>query len=134
MNIIPILIGVALLMLWVYFLLVGIKTIRIQGSVMQATVFQFNILPFIVGISLIITGSLWWLVVGVVVWILAVPFSQFLTYLFPLIVGWLLGTFVFSGMYPYSKFWYWGGGIIGLLIMGVFCSVVVGIIVGPTKE
>lgn len=98
---------------------------------MHATVFQYNILPFLVGVSLLVYGSLWLLLMLPVCWVLAVPFSSFFLFILPLVVGWELGCTIFTNLYPGSAAWYWGGGALGAAAMFIVCSVVVAIVTVP---
>ena len=51
-------IGVICILFGIFYVPIARRHVRETGAVMQATVFQFNILPFILGIALIIYGKL----------------------------------------------------------------------------
>ncbi len=101
---------------------------------MHATVFQFNVLPLIVAIGLFLSGNLLHLVLGAVAWILAIRFSTFFMFVFPLVTGWVYGGIIFSRFYPESTAWYCGGAALGALTMFIVCSVVVGITMGDWRH
>jgi len=101
---------------------------------MHATVFQYHILPFIVGVGLCLSGNLWHIPIGVAAWVLSIRFQSFFLHIFPLAVGWAYGSIIFSRMYPNSKFWSFAGGIIGIGAMFVICSIVVAIVTSPSKR
>lgn len=126
-------IGGLLLLGWLYFIPVGRKVMMAQGQMMHATVFQFNILPFIVGMSLIVSGSLWFLLVLPVGLLLSPTFPRFFMYSFPVGFGWATGAHIMTGLFPEAPAWYWGGGALGVLAMFIFCSVVVGIVTTPSR-
>ncbi len=127
-------IGGLLLLVWLYFIPVGRKVMMAQGQMMHATVFQFNILPFIVGMSLIVSGSLWFLLVLPAGFLLSPTFPRFFMYSFPVGFGWATGAHIMTGLFPESRAWYWGGGALGVLAMFIFCSVVVGIVTSPPRS
>jgi hypothetical protein len=130
-------IGAILLVLWLVFIPVIRRLIRAQGQVMHSTVFQFNILPFIVGVGLIASGNLWFLVVLPVAGVLSVPFQMFTSFFmfhFPLISGWVIGAHILTDMFPDSKGWYWGGGAIGAVVMLIVCSIVTAIVTAPPRD
>ena len=134
MAIVARIIGGILLVLWLFFIRIARMHIRKHRQVMRATVFQYNILPVIVAISLLVSGNLWFLVMLPVAWVLSIPFSSFFLFFFPLPIGWVLGARVFSDIYPDSSGWYWGGGVIGVVTMEIICSIVTGIITPPARE
>lgn len=97
---------------------------------MHATVFQFNILPLIVAIGLFLSGNLLHLVLGAIAWILAIRFSTFFLFVFPLVTGWVYGGIIVSRFHPKSTAWYYTGSALGVLAMFIVCSVVVAIVMG----
>ncbi len=127
-------IGSILLLLWLYYIRVARMHVQTHGQVMYATIFQFNILPFIVGISLLLFGNLWFLVMLPVAWVLSIRFPSFFLGCFPLAIGWAIGSMILSNIYPHSKGWYWGGGIIGIVAMVIVCSIVFAIITTPKEK
>lgn len=125
--------GGIILLLWLLLISAGRNFIRSHGSVMYATVFQYHILPLVVGIGLLISGNLWHLPIGVVAWILSIRFPWFFLHIFPLCAGWAYGFIAFSQIFPGSRWWSLGGGLIGLAAMFAICSIVVAIITAPRK-
>lgn len=128
MDVLPVVsrvLGGLLLLAWLFFIPIGRSYfIRLRG-LMHATVFQWHILPFIVGMGLVISGSLWVILTLPVAWILSIFFPNFFLYIFPLVCGWGHGNTLFSYFYPNSKVWYYAGGVIGVIFYEVFCAVVV---------
>jgi hypothetical protein len=98
---------------------------------MYATVFQWHILPFIVGTGLILSGSLWVILVLPVAWILSIFFPKFFMFVFPLVAGWVNGGLVYSYFYEDSKVWYYVSSGIGALCMFLLCTIVTAIVAGP---
>ena len=98
---------------------------------MYATVFQWHILPFIVGTGLIISGSLWVILALPVAWILSIFFPIFFMFVFPLITGWVHGGLVYSRFYSGSKLWYYVSCGVGTLAMFLVCIIVTAIVAGP---
>jgi hypothetical protein len=86
----------------------------------QITIFRWCDLTFFVGLGLILSGSLWWIVVLAMAWIVTFgPFCQvgFYRCLMATIGGWFYGGSIFS-YFPYnSKLWYGASHAIGILFM-----------------
>ena len=122
--------GSFLLLAWLVFMPIGRHYfIRLRG-LMYATVFQWHILPFIVGMGLVISGNLWVILALPIGWILSRFFPNFFMFVFPLGVGWVYGNVFFSYLYPNSKVWYYAGGIIGIISMFILCTIVVAYVCG----
>ena len=134
MAIAAIIIGIILLLAWLTFIPVTRRVMRIQSRITHATVFQYNILPFIVGINLILSGNPLCLVILPIAWVLSIFFPRFFLFIFPLVAGWGLGINTFTGIFPGSRGWYWGGGAIGAVTMFCFCTIVVAIVTIPPKR
>jgi len=126
--------GGMILLLWLFLIPVGRNYIRSHGSVMYATVFQYHVLPLVVGIGLLISGNLWHLPIAIVAWLLSIRFSWFFLHIFPLAAGWAYGSIFVSGMFPDSTCWRLGGGLIGLVGMFTICSGIVAVITKPRAE
>ena len=88
--------GFILLLAWLVYIPVGRYWFSRRGGLVYATVFQWHILPFIVGIGLIISGSLWVILVLPVAWILSIFFPNFFMFVFPLVTGWVHGGLIYS--------------------------------------
>jgi len=125
-------IGVFLLLIWIFYISVARKTLRTRDSLLITTIFQFNILPFIVGFALIYTGKLLVLIGIPVLWISAFLFPNFTLYIFPLVFGWVYGTMISSDIFSGSRAWYYGGGVLGVLAMFLICTVIVAFITTPS--
>ena len=126
-------IGIILLVLWVFLIPVTKRAFRINGKITQPSVFQFNILPFIAGVALVLSGKLMVLIAVPILWVLAIPFYGFFLYIFPLIMGWVFGTMFLSEALPHSRSWYYGSGVLGVLAMFVVCTVVLAVIGVPSE-
>jgi hypothetical protein len=135
MQVVSIIIAILFFLFGILNLYHGYKSILIFGNVMLATVSRLNFLPLIVGLGLLESGNLWFLVAIPIVWILAgLPFPPALCfYFFPLISGWIIGSSFFTGIFPNSRWWYYGGGFIGTVTIFIMCTVVVGIITGGRR-
>jgi len=120
-----------LLVAWLVYIPVGRYWFRRKEGLLYATVFQWHILPFIVGMGLIISGSLWVILVLPVAWILSIFFPNFFMFVFPLVTGWVQGGLVYSCFHSGSKLWYFLSSVIGVLCMFLICTVVTAIVAGP---
>ena len=126
--------GVILLLIWLYFICHARHYLRQRGSVHPSTVFQYNILPFIVGVSLIVTGNIWILCVLPVAWVLSMIFSPLIYYFstaFQCGLGGWIGISIYGSIYPWSNAWHWGWFIIGAIAMEVFCLIITKIVTTP---
>ena len=136
MDILPIIsrvVGSLLLLAWLIFLPVGRYYFRRPRGLMYATVFQWHILPFIVGVGLIASGNLLVILVLPVAWILSIFFPNFFMFVFPLVTGWVNGGLVYSCFYPNSKLWYYVSCGVGVLVMFLLCTIVTAIVTAPRK-
>lgn len=123
--------GIFLLLLWLVFIPLGRHWFRRMRGLMYATVFQWHILPLIIGIGLIASGNLLVILVLPVAWILSIFFPKFFMFVFPLVTGWVNGGLVYSCYYSESKLWYYVSSGIGVLFMFLVCTVVTAIVCGP---
>jgi len=57
-------------------------------------------------------------------------FPEHCFYLFPSISGLIIGFSLFKDIFPDSKWWYLGGGLMGAFAMFIIASIVVAIITG----
>jgi uncharacterized membrane protein len=134
MDIVANIIGGLLVLFWLVHIPIGRRTARAHGGLMYATVFQFNVLPLIVAIGLFLSGNLLHLIVGAVTWILAIRFSTFFMFVYPLVTGWVYGGIILSRYHTDSAVWYYSGAALGALTMFVVCSIVVAIILGDWEH
>jgi hypothetical protein len=101
---------------------------------MYMTILRWYILPFIVGIGLILSGSLWMILVLPVAWILStVPFFPFfiVTGLI-VIIGWIYGGLIFSYFSSTSKFWHYISCAMGVVFLVISC-IIIEVILGIRK-
>jgi hypothetical protein len=120
--------GFLLLLLWLFFIFAARMLMRSQGQIMHVSIFQITILPIIVGLGLIISGNLWFIVLLPVAYVLSIFFPSFFIFLLPLIVGWILGFRVLSDFIPNSGGWRWGGGVIGVALMFFLTNLIIWIV------
>ena len=125
--------GVVLLVFWVCFIPVGRHWCRRLGGLMYATVFQWHVLPFIVGVGLIISGSIWFVFVLPGAWVLSRMFPNFFMFVFPLVTGWVYGGLIYSSLGGNSKVSYYLSSVTGVVFMFLVCTVVTAIVVGPER-
>jgi hypothetical protein len=86
----------------------------------RITTFRWCDLPFFVGLSLILSGSLWWILVLPIAWIVTFgPFCQvgIYTTLMATVGGWLYGNLIFSHFPSTSRLWYGASHAIGIVFL-----------------
>jgi hypothetical protein len=86
----------------------------------RITIFRWCNLPFFVGLGLILSGSLWWILVLPIAWIVTFdPFCQvgIYTILMVTVGGWLHGNLIFSYFPSTSKLWYGTSHAMGVLFL-----------------
>lgn len=94
---------------------------RFKNAV-RITLFRWCDLPFFVGLGLILSGSLWWILVLPIAWMLTFnPFCQVGIYsiLMVTVGGWLYGSIIFSYFHSTSKIWFVACHAIGIMFMFV---------------
>lgn len=133
-SIIAKVVGVILLPFWLVFIPVGRYWFRRMRGLMYATVFQWHILPFIVGVGLIASGKILVILVLPVAWILSIFFPTFFMFVFPSVTGWVNGGLVYSRFYSDSKLLYYVSSGIGVLCMFLLCTIVTAIVTAPAKD
>jgi len=97
--------------------------------------FRWHILPFIVGVGLILSGNLWLILLLPIAWILScVPFFPYVIvmYLLVIVTGWIYGGLAFSYFSSTSKLWYWACRAMGSLFM-VIAYIIIMTIIGLPK-
>ncbi len=90
--------GIVLMFIWIAYLFEGRNEMNRRERLSQAFVFQWNVLPLITSLELLVTGNLFILVVGMVLFFVAWPFAKVLIGVLPFVVGWHLGMAWFSGL------------------------------------
>lgn len=81
-------------------------------------IFRWHILPFIVGVGLILSGNLWLILLLPIAWILScMPFFPFfiVMYLLIIVTGWIYGGLIFSYFSSTSKLWYYASCALGVV-------------------
>ncbi|MBW8039265.1 MAG: hypothetical protein FVQ85_04630 [Planctomycetes bacterium] len=95
---------------------------------MYTIIFRWHILPFIIGVGLILSGSLWLILVLAVAWILSVPpFFFIVEFLLVIVSGWVYGGLVYNRFYSGSGLWYYVSSGVGVLCMFLFCYVILAV-------
>lgn len=124
-------IGGLFILMWLVFIPVNRYYVRAKGvhadlKRLKGSVFQFNILPFLMGVALISTGNLWYIGIGVVCFILSFFFPEFFCAGFPFIAGGYLGyrIAVLLGFKLTLL-----GAVAGIIITVVVCSIVTAYVV-----
>jgi len=101
---------------------------------MHIITFRWHVLPFIVGVGLILSGSLWLILILPAAWILSfVPFFPYfiVMYLLVIVSGWIYGGLIFSYFSFTSKLWYYASRAMGVLFMFIACTIIVAILKPP---
>ena len=100
----------------------------------HTTIFQWHILPFIVGVGLILSGSLWLILVLPVAWILSIlPGISFIVkYLLFIVSGWVYGGLIFSYFDSTSQLWYWASRVLGVVFMNMAYAIIM-VLLGHQK-
>lgn len=125
--------ALVILAIWVFLVFDMRRHCRSQGGLAWVIMFQHTILPFIVGISLLISGNFLVLMFGLIAWILSIFFTRFFMFIFPLVVGWNLGRDLSSYWEPLPTFWHYAAGPIGLVVMFIVCTIVTAIVVTHSR-
>lgn len=87
---------------------------------MRLTIFRWRVVPFIVGIGLILSGSLWWILLLPIAWMVTFyPFCQVgpCAFLLAIVSGWIYGGLIFSHLSSTSKLWYCASHAIGIVFV-----------------
>jgi len=123
--------GVILLLAWLVYIPVGRHWFRRSGGLMYATIFQWHILPFIIGTGLLASGNSLVILALPVAWILSIFFPNFFMFVFPLVTGWINGGLVCSYFYQDPKLLYYVYSAVGTLVTFLVCTVITAIVAGP---
>ncbi|MBS3741598.1 MAG: hypothetical protein KGY75_06180 [Candidatus Cloacimonetes bacterium] len=99
---------------------------------MKATVFQLNILPFLLGLGLTITGQFFLIPIAILALIISLyhPTSTvaFFTHIFSMIAGGYYGNYVLTNLLSASVLWHLVGVLAGFVIMFILKSIIVGFV------
>ena len=108
------------------------KLILMQKNIMKMTIFQTNMLPFILGIGLLITAKLWLIIAALIIFIISKLFSHstvdFFTLIFPPICGGFFGHYLLLRIVEPTFFWHILGIVVGIIIMFIFMSLIISMI------
>jgi len=92
----------------------------------HTTIFQFAVLPFIIGWGLIITRNLLWIPAGAAAFVIGWVWPWFLLVIFPTAAGWVCGQAALGLQLPW-----WAAGFIGLIAVFFACSILFAIATSP---
>lgn len=126
--------GILILIVWIYYLFVGKTYIRVVGSVTPVPLWQFNILPLLTAICLLLTANIMFIPLGMLFWSIGYLLFFFLgrsmPFILSIIYGWYIGikcgelTVI---TFPFSRIVF---GIAGIVIIQIVCSLIVTFITG----
>jgi len=92
----------------------------------HTTIFQFAVLPFIIGWGLIITRNLLWIPAGAAAFVIGWVWPWFLLVIFPTAAGWVCGQGALGLQLPW-----WAAGFIGFIAVFFACSILFAIATSP---
>jgi hypothetical protein len=126
-------IGGLLLLVWFFFLLPGQRrAMQMQGGLMKTTVFQLNLLPFLLGLGLVVTGQLWLILGAVVAFVASVgspaTTTGFCVITLPMVAGGYYGHHLATHLGGETVAWHIGGIVGGLVVMFGMMSVIVALV------
>ena len=117
-------IGVVILLKWFFSLLPGQRRyVRMAGSIMKATVVQLNVLPFLTGLGLLVTGQ---------VWIIPCAFfasrktPDFFLYHMPVVCGGYYGYYLATHVGVSTWPWRIGGVVGGVVVIFILMNLITG--------
>ena len=134
MQSLQLVVGIILIVAGIGYIPVSRSTARHFGSITFATVFQFNLLPIMCGIGLIVFKSWLILLAFPVLWFTAAYNGSFYVHFLPLIYGGSVGVKIAGDMVENSKAWKLGGVALGALAMFILCTVVVGLVMSFSRD
>jgi hypothetical protein len=123
-------IGITLLCLWAVYLPITRVYVRQYGNIMLPTLFQYNFIPFIVGVAMITTREMRWFALGIVGWLCAPAFGRSSVFVLPVLSGAVVGARLASPYVWESAWWLVGGPVLGAIAamsLGSFVFAAVGI-------
>lgn len=89
--------GVLCVLFGIAMLRPGRRLMHESGNIMEATVFQYNVLPLCLGAALVVTSNSFWLVAAPFAWRFARTQSGLFTYFLPIATAFGLGARVARG-------------------------------------
>lgn len=137
-RILSYIIGVLILIVWMYHLLVAKLYTRAVGSVHSFTIWQWNILPLLTSISLFLTGNIMFIPLGIIFFYIPrwlVRLSQFdvgaaMPFILSIVYGWYIGVRVGELFVVTFQYWRIVSGIAGIVVVQIVCSLIVSFITG----
>lgn len=115
MRTVCLVIGISLLCLWAVYLALTRVYVRQHGNIMLPTVFQYNFIPFIVGVAMITTREMRWFALGSVAWFCAPAFGRSSVFVLPVLSGAVVGARLASPYVGEAAWWLVGGPVLGAI-------------------
>lgn len=131
---IALILGVALIGLWVAFLFESRNEMNRNEYLSTAFVFQWNVLPFIVALELLATHNLMVLAVGLLVFFICWPFAKFLILIAPVASGWHVGLKWCSKLFANSETQVLLGALVVAIAVTLVCQAVVAAVRIPPRH
>lgn len=130
--------GILLVIVWISNLFIGREYTYIAGSVHSFTVWQWNIIPLLTAICLLLTANIMFIPLGILFWYLPRLLVRLSLYnvghLFPYAVslayGYNIGVEVGKFLNLTFPYWRLVLGVVGIIVIQVFCSLIVDYITG----
>lgn len=149
-------VGILILFVWLYYLFAGKTYTRITGSVMPSTVWQFNILPLLTAICLLLTGNIIFIPMAIIFLALSLfpvillscfpnwsfrKASRFISWLMEashstlpfistIVYGWFIGVSIGELLEVSFPYWRMVFGITGIVVIQIPCSLIVNFVTG----
>ena len=122
--------GGLILLVWLIGLLPGQrKASQRTGGLMKATIFQGNILPFLVGLGLLLTAHWWIIIVGIVCFLISrsspAETADFFVLILPMICGGYYGNYIMVTLLGPTFLTHLVGAVLGIIGMFGTMSVIV---------
>ncbi len=127
-------VGILLLVLWIAYLFEGRKEMNRRERLSQAYIFQWNILPLIVALEILVTGNIITLAVGLFLFFVAWPFAKFCLATLPFATGWHLGVSWFSEISALQAIQTYTAAVLCAVLLTLFCQTVYVVMLSPPRH
>ena len=124
--------SIALICIWVAYLFEGRNEMNRRERLSEAFVFQWNVLPLIVALELLVTGKVLVLIVGFILFFVAWPFAKFLIALLPFAVGMHLGV-EWSTLMTMNTIQMYTVGFFSAIALSILCQFVYVAMLSPPR-
>ncbi len=127
--------GGFILLYWLLSLWPGQRRyVQASGSIMKLTVFQLNILPFLLGLGLAVTGQIWLLLVAFGALLVAPFLTNFCVFHLPWICGGLCGDYAATHLARPTWPTHVIGFVTGVILIVVLMKGITGVLFVPLKS